>query len=168
MTKAYLAHALTGRNGADIELEGKLAEQVLFQYGCEVLDPATVEGISDKQKEVRASVEDLKAFWKRDKEMIRSADVLIDLTGPMKSEGVAHEIGYARYCLWIPVIRVWPNLGASIARLEDDFIVQDVQEAGRLIREHFGTRGKRLKWRVNLLGRHLPKWVWRQMKRMVQ
>jgi hypothetical protein len=92
-------------------------------------------------------------FWHDDKDLIRRAHVVLDLSGPAKSEGVAHEIGFARYFLWKPVVRVWPGLGASIARLDDDVVVSSADEAAEVIRAKWGTPWKRLKWRFALYNR---------------
>lgn len=164
----YTAHAMSGRSGKELILESRMAKTVLWQYGIKVLDPVEVEGVSEKDVLVQATETDLRAFWKRDKEMIRQSDVVLDLTGAAKSEGVAHEIGYARYCLWIPVIRLYPGLMTSVARFEDDYIVNSLEEAGQLIRSNWGTYSKRLSWRVKMLGRSLPRWIFRQIVRFGQ
>jgi hypothetical protein len=95
----------------------------------------------------------LLAMWTRDKQMIQEAHVVLDLSGPFKSEGVTHEIGYARYALWKPIIRIWCGLGASIARFEDDVVADNVDQAAEIIRARWGTPWKRLKWRMRMYGR---------------
>jgi hypothetical protein len=87
---------------------------------------------------------------------MRSSFALVDRTADMKSEGVAHEIGFMRYTLWRPVIRISPrhdNGYFSIASLEDDLIVGDVAEAAELIKHKWGTPYKRFRWQIKILNR---------------
>ncbi len=95
--------------------------------------------------------------------MIRDAHVLVDLTGPAKSEGVAHEIGYARYNLWKPIVRVWPGLGPSVAWLEDDVIVPTAAHALVEAQRRWGTPFKRRLWRAKMLNRCLLRWIANQI-----
>lgn len=161
--KVYVAHALTGRDSADVVAESEDAGFWLEHYGLVPLDPASAEGVREDGGVISAEHDTLSDYWARDKRMIQDAHVLLDLTGPSKSEGVAHEIGYARYGLWKPVVRVWPGLKASIARLEDDLIVNDIYTAGEEIQRLWGTRRKRVVWRLKMLRRCLLKWIWLQI-----
>lgn len=164
-TRVYIAHAMTGRNTDELLYESKLTANILSQWGLSVSDPVTEEAVQPGNLNLQNSSDVLKNYWKRDKQMIREAHVLLDLTGPAKSEGVAHEIGYARFCLWKPVIRVYPKgLGPSVAWFEDDAIVSCAADAARIIVERWGSPLKRFQWRVLMLLRCLPKWIWYQIK----
>ena len=106
-----------------------------------------------------------KDYWERDKKMIREANVIVDTTPEDKSEGVAHEIGYARYSLWKPVVRMYKEGSkptSLIAVFEDDLIVHSPQEAAIQIQKYWGTRLKRFLWRIGLLNRCLIKWIYYQ------
>lgn len=165
MIKVYTAKSMTGRTGEELVLESAHIARIMGYRGIEVLDPVTAEGVN-KEQGVLANVGDkLFGYWTRDKRMIREAHVILDVTGPAKSEGVAHEIGYARYCLWKPVVRIYPKDHAkiSVAKYEDDLIVDTVAEASDLIVQLWGTRTKRVLWRLRLLLRCFPRWVMYQL-----
>jgi hypothetical protein len=164
MVKVYLAKAMSGRTGAELVREAKLAQK-LCPATIELFDPVVIEGIKVTRKPVGAGLlpEVLSRHWERDKQAIRAAHVVFDMTGSAKSEGVTHEIGYARYCLWKPVVRLWPDLGTSIARLEDDSIVATLEDGFREIESRWGTRAKRFLWRAKMLNRSLPRWVGHQV-----
>lgn len=159
--KVYIAHAMTGRPGTEVVKESEEALKILGQFGITVLDPVTAEKVKPTKKEINTDYNTLDGYWRRDKEMIREAHVLIDITPERKSEGVAHEIGYARYHLWKPVIRVYQKgqvpSNLSVAYFEDDFIVDDLAVAGRYIERMYGNWFKRFMWRVQLYRRSWPK-----------
>lgn len=161
--KIYLAKRMTGQTGAVLVSEAVHA-QAVCPLDVELFDPVLIEGVAATDAVIGAATGDLKKFWARDKQAIRDAHVVFDMTGPAKSEGVAHEIGYARYNLWKPVVRLYPGLGASVARLEDDLIVGSLEEGYALIKKFWGTRTKRILWRLKMLNRCLPKWFYYQLK----
>lgn len=161
--RVYLAHAMTGRTGDELLAESKKAAEIAAKYGVELLDPVVAENVHKSKKPLRNKQAALNEYWRRDKEMIRQAHVLLDYTGPAKSEGVAHEIGYARFALWKPVVRLWPNLGPSVAWIEDDVIVNEPEAAFKAISDQWGSWGKRLRWRANMLWRSLPRWLYYQL-----
>lgn len=157
MVKIYLAHGMTGRAGTEVVQESEKALEVFSRYGIQVLDPVTAEKVKPSKKAINTDYKTLDGYWKRDKEMIREAHVLVDITPERKSEGVAHEIGYARYFLWKPVIRVYPKgqvpSNLSVAYFENDFIVDDLDVAARYIDRMYGTWFKRFIWRIQLYRR---------------
>lgn len=157
--RIYCAHAMTGRLPDDLIYESNFVEGACKNLGIGVLDPVKAEKVAPGSHPLHNTVDDLVGFWKRDKEMIREAHVLVDVTGPSKSEGVAHEIGYARFFLWKPVVRVYPNLGASIARFEDDAICASIVDALVLVRQKWGTPRQRFVWRIKVLLRSLYKFI---------
>ena len=135
MIKIYTAKSMTGRTGEELVLESAQIARILGYRGIKVLDPVTAEEVYKDQGVLANTGDKLKGYWTRDKRMIREAHVILDVTGPAKSEGVAHEIGYARYALWKPVVRIYPDghPKISVAKYEDDLIVSSVAEAGDLI-----------------------------------
>lgn len=166
--KAYIGHGMTGRSGEELINESLYVLEVCKKYGIEPLDPVMVEGVKKVDPRVQASNEMLPLHWKRDKEMIREAHVFIDITANRKSEGVAHEIGYARYSLWKPVIRVSldyaRNQNISVANLEDDLIVASIEQAAYFAQLRWGTFGKRFRWRIKMFARCLPRWICYQLQ----
>lgn len=157
---------MTGLSGRELVERSFHAAQIC-PAGIELLDPVASEGVSADKPVVRATAEELQEFWRRDKEMIREAHVLIDLTGGAKSEGVAHEIGYARFFLWKPVIRVYPGLGTSIAAIEGDFVADSLASAYQLALRYWGTGWQRATWRLRLYVRCRLKAFWYELKEWV-
>jgi hypothetical protein len=145
--RIYYASSMTGRSGKELVEQSKEVDFLSWCYEVEALDPIKAEHVKPTNEPLNNGGDLLRDYWKRDKEMIRHAHVVIDVTGQAKSEGVSHEIGYARYHLHRPVIRVWPNLGSSVARLEDDLIAESLADAIKLAVAGWGTPVKRLKWK---------------------
>ncbi len=150
MTRVYTAVAMSGRDAREVLADQRAAAMALRARGLVPLDPAKEEGVTASDGILQAPEALLRGYWRRDKAMIRSAHVVLDLTGNRKSAGVEAEIGFARWFLWKPCVRVWPGLGPSIARFEGDAIVADVHEAAAVIKARWGTPWKRLKWRAKM------------------
>lgn len=165
---AYIAHAMTGRPGADLIEESAWAKKILESKGVLCLDPVTVEEVADSRKKINTPYPVLDGYWKRDKEMIREANVVVDLTPDRKSEGVSHELGYARYGLWKPIIRVYPTgktpSNLSAAYFEDDFITDSLESAAEYIIRDHGTLFKRITWRLKLYQRCILKACWYKIR----
>ncbi len=166
--RAYTATSMTGRSGLDLLQQSQKVAGVLLRHGITPLDPVMAEGVQPTKAKLSSSIEDLASHWARDKAMIRHAHVLIDLTPLAKSEGVAHEIGLARYCYWIPVIRIYSPNGASVAHFEDDLIVPTLEDAAREIVSRWGTWPKRFWWRARLYARCAPKHYLHKLRRWFQ
>ena len=165
--KVYIAHAMTGRPGTDVVAESEKALEAFSKFGIGVLDPVTAEKVKPSKKTINTTYSVLDGYWKRDKEMIREAHVLVDITPERKSEGVAHEIGYARYHLWKPVVRVYPKgqvpSNLSVAYFENDFIVDDMEVAARYIERMYGNWFKRFIWRIQLYRRSWLRATWHRL-----
>lgn len=159
--KVYTAGAMTGLSGEELVERSLRVGQVLSDHGITVLDPVACEGVKPTSAPTQASFQDLKVFWKRDKALIREAHVIFDITPERKSEGVSHELGYARYFLWKPVVRVYMSGGmplqANVVYFEDDVIVSTLDDACHAALDLWGTPWKRLKWRLVLYKRCLLK-----------
>lgn len=156
----YVAHAMTGKMQDELVKEAEFTTRMLTNYGFEVLDPIVAEGVKSVHEPLtQVSQEELAKHWKRDKEMIREADIVLDFHGMNKSDGVSKELGYARFCLWKPVVRVFPNMGINISRIEDDIIVDHLIDAVHLINEKFGDYEKLRMWRQALWDRCFDSWL---------
>lgn len=157
MVKIYLARAMSGRKKDEVYQEA-ISDKTFFESaGLFVLDPVTEEGVKPSKDTLQATKEQMVEFWKRDKAMIREAHVILDMTPHLKSEGVAHEIGYARYHLWKKIIRVYPEYQmpneANVVYFEDDYITDSrVDALGEILRTH-ETMFKRICWRLKLYNR---------------
>ena len=161
--KVYAARGMSGRVKKTVVREALRDKVFLESFGITVLDPVSEEGVEASDETLMTDTAHMDYFWRRDKQMIREAHVVFDLTPHRKSEGVAHEIGYARYSLWKPVVRVFPMgkmpAPSSVAFYEDDYITDDLFDAAAYAIVNFGTRKDRIIWRLNLLARCLPKWL---------
>jgi len=163
----YTAAKMTGRDQKEMVDTAKFNKKVFEAAGINVLDPILEEHVkAEHHPLVDKPLDILKGYWDRDKTMIREAHVVVDTSPEDKSEGVAHELGYARYALWKPVVRMYKQ-GAKptslIAVFEDDLIVHSPQEAAIQINKYWGTWARRFMWRVSLLNRCLLRWFYYQI-----
>ena len=142
----------------------KKNKRIFESAGIIVLDPILAEHVKSEHKVlVDTPIFLLKEYWKRDKEMIRNCHVVVDTTPEMKSEGSAHEIGYARYFLYKPVIRMYTTPATALSAIvyfEDDLIVHSPEEAAIQINKYFGTWARRTMWRLSILNRCILKSIW--------
>lgn len=161
MITVYLARAMTGRIKEEVVEEAAEDKKFFEAAGLTVLCPVAEEAVKPTQERLVSSKKQMDIFWKRDKQMIREANVIIDMTPHMNSEGSKHEIGYGRYFLWKPVVRVFPAgklpFKSSVAFYEDDSIVDSKEYAVEYILRMHGTYMKRLKWRLLLYKRCILK-----------
>jgi hypothetical protein len=168
--RAYTARRMTGEVWSEIYAAAEQDWYALRSHGITALDPVLMEvqkiGYVPSGRVGEGALGDpelLLAHWRRDKRMIRRAHVLIDMSPEHKSEGIAHEIGYARYALWKPVVRVYPpgrRPTYSVACFEDDAIVDSLQDAAFIIGEEWGTWWRRFKWRARMYLRSAPRHYW--------
>lgn len=159
--KAYTCQAMTGKFCDEMIVEARMLERMLTNYGIQILNPvlAELDHIPNEHVILPPVPPDvLEKFWYTDKEMIRNADVIIDYMTHNKSDGSNNEIGYNRWCLWKPTIRVWSGPGALISRMEHEDIVPTLVEAVTVIHEKYGTYEKLGAWRKEMLERCFPKW----------
>jgi hypothetical protein len=155
--RIYAAQQMTGVKHSIIYQRNAYCNRVFTKYGITVLSPVTEEGVkSNKKKLNQPSQEALRYFWKRDKWLIRNSHILVDITGPSKSQGLLHEIGLSRYFYFKPIVRVMKLQGPSVALEEEDLIAPTVEKAAKFIIGEFGTPWKRLKWKFKLFGRCFP------------
>jgi len=162
MIKAYTAQSMTGRMCDEMIVEAHMLERVLGNYGIRILNPVLAELDIIPNEHIRlpsVPPEILEKVWYMDKQMIREADVLIDYKTHNKSDGSNNEVGYSRFCLWKPTIRVWEGPGALISRMEHDIVVPTLIEAVCLINERWGDYGKLRKWRTEMLIEKYPRWL---------
>ena len=167
MISAYLCRGMTGRDKAEVVKEATEDKEFFEKCGIRINCPVAEEKVKAEHKPLKSTVNHLTKYWRRDKELIRASNVVIDMTPHLNSEGVKHELGYGRYSLWKPVVRIYPEgqlpPKASVAFFEDDYITDSRIDALEYILRVHGTQYKRLKWRLDLLNRCLLKWVWYQV-----
>lgn len=148
----YLACRMSGRSKIAMIKEAKEAVEILSKYGIKCISPVLEEHVENTVGVLEVFSEELlREEWVKDKEFIKQAHIVFDLSAasPIRSEGAVHEFLYARYALFKPVIRLFPKgLGPSITRLENAVIVQTLDEAGVEIVTRWGTRLQRIQWRI--------------------
>lgn len=168
MTTIYTAAKMTGRDRKEMVDTAIRNKKIFEAYNIKVLDPILEEHVKPlKGALVDTPVGLLKDYWKRDKQMIREAHVVVDTTPEEKSEGSAHEIGYARYNLWKPVVRMYPQTVKPLSMIvyfEDDLIVHSPEEAAVQINKYWGSFTKRFLWRLGMFNRCFLKWIFYQLK----
>lgn len=161
--KVYTARSMSFRVKEEVVAEALKDRQFLVSSGFVVLCPVEKEEVPSTKQILLSSKKAMLGYWPADKKMIEESHVLFDMSPQMKSEGVAHEIGYARYFLYRPIVRVYPAgklpTPSSVAWFEDDFICDSLEEAVEYVYRVHGTLWKRLKWRIALYSRCLPKMV---------
>lgn len=159
--KIYTCAKMTGRDMKEMVENAKKNKRIFESFSVTVLDPILEEHVkAEKGLLIDKPLSILRGYWKRDKQMIREAHVIVDTTPELKSEGSAHEIGYARYFLWKPVVRMYcgdVKPLSAIVYFEDDLIVHSPEEAATQIQKYWGTWTKRFFWRVSLYLRCWPK-----------
>jgi hypothetical protein len=162
MIAAYTCQGMTGKMCDEMIVEARMLERTLNNHGIRILNPVLAELAYIPNEHImlpNVAPEILEKFWHADKEMIREADVLIDYKTHNKSDGSNNEVGYSRFCLWKPTIRVWEGPGALISRMEHDIIVPSLVEAIEMINERWGTYEKLGKWRTEMLKDKYPRWL---------
>lgn len=163
--KIYTACRMTGRFKDELVAEANMLCDALKARGFEPLNPVLEEKV-ESTHELLAGVDPivLEHYWRRDKQMIRDADIVLDYQTQNKSDGANKEVGYSRWCLWKPTVRVWDGGGALISRIEDDLVVPTLQEALDLIESQWGTYEKLGAWREEMGARSFTKWLSHQQE----
>ncbi len=157
---------MSGADKAEMVARAKRVCEIFRESGLTPISPVIEEQVPDTPgKLINADKEQLHTFWTRDKDIIANeAHIIYFDRFEQKSFGMEREYGLARYCLWKPtVVHVSPGTVTSVAEWEDDILVTSVHEAARLIAENWGTREKRVIWRVKMLRRTLCTWLKRQL-----
>lgn len=163
----YTCQRMTGRYCDEMRNEAEMLKRTLDNYGFDILNPVLEEGVPNEHVLLEnVPAETLERYWRRDKEMIRESDIVIDYMTQNKSDGSNKEVGYNRFCLWKPTVRIWDGPGGLISRIEDDIVVEKLSEALNIINAKWGTYEKLGQWRHEMWNRCFPKWYNYQMELM--
>lgn len=163
--KVYIATKMTGRDRLEMVTRAKFVCGILKEYGLDPISPILEESVKPEEgKLVNHDKEKLHGFWKRDKEIIiKEAHVVLIDHGEMKSFGIEREYCLSRGVLWKPTCMLVPNhTPLSVAQFEDDRIFYSLHDAAQTIGRMWGTGHRRRIWRIQMLIRTLPKWLYRQ------
>ncbi len=165
--RIYKATAMTGLIKEDVVARAKQETDFLAKAGFEVFDPVLAEGVKPTKERLLSSKKQMDIFWPRDKAGVRWAHVVYDMAPHLNSEGVKHEIGYGRYHLQKPVVRIFPKgqlpVKSSVAYFEDDYVCDSLEEAIEYTLRVHGTYLKRLQWRISRTKRCLVKSIYFQV-----
>lgn len=163
--RIYLATPMTGLYCDEIWVKAINDSQKYEKEGVTVVTPIAGEGIPfDHVKLQDRTPEEMRRVWKfKDKGAIKDTHVLVYECPDRWSQGVAHELVLARGVLWKPVVFVGRNAG-FITREEDDYVAMTHEEAAMVVRLRWGTRRKRIIWRLKMLNRCLLGWLADQLK----
>lgn len=160
----YLATPMTGLFCDEIWQRAITDMQVYEREGIKVITPIQGEGIPFAHvKLADRSPKEMTRVWKqKDKRAIKDTHVTVYNCPEHWSQGVAHELVLSRGVLWKPTVFVGKNAG-FITREEDDVAAVSHQEAAIAIVQRWGTRRKRIIWRLKMLNRCLLGWIWDQL-----
>ncbi len=155
--RVYVACKMTGVSRPELVENARREKATLEEYGMDVFHPVIEEEVPEipgPMPEPDLRLQDMR--WENDQEAIRRADVVIAISPHVWSSGAIREHGKARYDQWKPYVSVWPDgiLIPFTAEKEDDACVRSIHEAARVIYERWGTRMKRIKWRLPIYARH--------------
>lgn len=166
--RVYLAQRMTNLYCDDLLKEARNATKKLEAAGFEVLSPVLEEDVPDKHIKLINTLGRLKQYWARDKWCLNKAHILLDLNSQGKSDGVNVELGYFRFCLWKPLIRIYPTLGCTISRLEYDCVTDSLDKAIEVMKDKWGTKQKLRMWRLRMLNASLLKFMVQQVKFLME
>lgn len=156
MVKVYVACAMTGLYCDEVLTKAQADRETLERFGIKVHHPVIEEGIPHEHKLLDFKTDkELDIIWEKDKQVIKSSHVVIDTAAAVHSTGAKREAGKCRYALWKPYVSVWPDGNVPfIARKEDDACVTSVEEAGYIVQKRWGSRIKRMAWRLPIYLKH--------------
>lgn len=156
--RVYVACKMTGRDRAEMVRDAKKDKEILIKYGFDVSHPVLDEKIPEEEGIFLEPTPDAQDFrWEEDQSAVRWADVVIATAPHLFSSGAMREHGKVRYDQWKPYVSVWPKEIEIIpftALKEDDACVRSVEEAGKIAYEKWGTRARRMKWKLPIYLRH--------------
>lgn len=160
----YLATPMTGMLCDEIWIKAINDKQQYEREGIAVVTPIDGEGIPFKHEKLcDRSNEEMNRVWKKkDKRAIKETHVLVYECPSRWSQGVAHELILSRGVLWKPTVFI--GAAGFITREEDDCVASSHQEAAIAIAQRWGTRSKRIIWRLKMLNRCLLGFIWDQIR----
>lgn len=164
----YLAQPMTGINCDELWKRSIRDKQFYEREGVAVASPIDGEGIPFAPVKLadRNDTEMFRVWKKKDKAMIRDANVLVVAVPVGFSQGIFWEGILGRGVYWKPTVLVFTDgrVPGFISRTEADYVATSHVEAAMAIRERWGTWTKRTIWRLRMLSNKLPSWIWQQIK----
>ena len=160
----YLATSMTGKTGYKIWQEYRYRKKIYRRYGVRVNSPVPGEGI----KATRVRLPNRPGhqgtlIWLKDKIQIKKSNVFVYPLLKRRSQGCEFELVKARGSCWKPTFYLHDRPG-FISREQSDVVCASDYTAARKIVKLFGSRHKRFIWRIKMLLRSLPKWLFQQLR----
>jgi hypothetical protein len=158
---------MSGRDKAEMVHRAEFVLETLAIFGIKGISPVLEEGVkAESTKLINHDKEQVKVFWARDKHIIRyvSHAVLFD-HAEMHSLGMTREYCLNRGVLWKPsVIVLAQGTATSVATYEDDLVCFTAHAAAEFMSRNWSSRWKRWNWRIRMMNRSLPGWVYDQIR----
>lgn len=160
--RIYIGCKMTGRSRREMIKRAKLVSEIFKKAGIEAISPVIREHVQGRRG-VLKNPSKIRLFkkWTDDKDILawECHGMAWDLANE-KSMGAEREYGISRYLWWKPTAIILPEPhGLSVAAFEDDLISGDVEAVAHYFAEHHGNLYKRIKWRLWILNRSLPKFL---------
>lgn len=157
---AYLGCKMTGLMCDDMIDAAQHISVHMVENGVTPYHPVLKEDIPYVHEPLtERTPEEMDIIWEADKAAVKWANVIVDTAPHLFSAGLKQEVGKARYRDWKPTVAVFPSdfdlsKVSFITKKEYDFVTNDENEAAKHIGQMWGTRLKRMKWRLPLYLRH--------------
>ncbi len=159
--KAYCGCKMTGLDCAPLIDTAQHLVNILVEYDIIPYHPVLKESIPYVDEPLKERTpEEMNEIWLADKEAVKDAHIVLDTAPHLFSAGLKQEIGKARYRDWKPVVAIFPEgfdmtKVSFITRAEYDFVTDSIEQAAGYIWWKWGTRYKRMKWRLPIYLRHI-------------
>jgi hypothetical protein len=157
---------MSGRDKAEMVHRAQFVVETLAIFGIRGISPVLEEGVkAESTKLINYDKEQVRGFWARDKYIIRyiSHAVLFD-HAEMTSLGMTREYCLNRGVLWRPTaVLLEKGTPTSVAQWEDDLLGYSVHMMAAEMSRRWGSRYRRITWRLTMISRSLPKWVLGQL-----
>lgn len=148
----YQACKMTGLDCSEMRAKAEHDVKVLRDHGIIVHHPVLKEDIPRTHATLKdRSEKEMTKLWEHDdKRAIKKANVFLDSAADVFSIGVKHEYGKGRYRDWSPAVLIFKpdTVIPFIARAENDACVHSIEEAASVIQNLWGTRLKRMAWKL--------------------
>lgn len=155
---AYVGCKMTGLMCDDMIDAAQIVSVTLVEHGVTPYHPVLKENIPYEHVPLtERSKEEMDVIWNDDKRAIHNSHVLIDTAPHLFSAGLKEEMGKARYRDWKPTVAIYPEGTTFFPRIvmkERDFVTTSPCDAARYIEKMWGTRWRRMKWRLSIYLAH--------------
>jgi len=160
----YLAQPITGYTGYRVWKLYHDRRKPYRQRGIQVVSPVPGEGI----KPIKRPLGDRPGktgteIWDKDKHQIKDNNIFVFPADGLKSQGCVNELVKARGAHWKITVFIHPHAG-FITKEQNDIICKDDVTAAKLINTNFYSRHKRTVWRIKMLNKSIPKWIYQQLR----